>query len=222
MIAGLRTAIPASLSMIPLGLAFGVLVAQSGIDWWWGAVFAAVVFAGSFEFLLLGLVVCGAPLVQIGATALVVNLRHIFYSLTFPLARMGSAAKVYGTFALTDEVWALTATPGAQHWRSSRLLGIQFAVHVAWIGSVALGGVMGASVPPFIIGLDFALPALFVILAIDAYRARPDRTGLLAAVICGVVGVAVGAQSMLLVSVALYVGWALTAFWVRTRKEAHA
>ena len=39
-----------------MGLAFGVLVTHSGLAWWWSTVFAAVVFAGALEFLLIGLV----------------------------------------------------------------------------------------------------------------------------------------------------------------------
>ena len=70
-----------------MGLAFGVLVTRSGLSWWWATIFAAVIFAGSLEFLLLGLVTALAPLGQVAAAAFLVNFRHVFYALSFPLDR---------------------------------------------------------------------------------------------------------------------------------------
>src|SRR6185295_14200515 len=110
--AAFRDSFAVGLACLPMGLAFGVLVAHSTLPWWWASVFATVVFAGSLEFLLLGLVTGGASLVQIALAACLVNARHVFYALTFPLHRVPGLAKVYSTFALTDEAYAL-AKP---HW----------------------------------------------------------------------------------------------------------
>ena len=74
--------------MVPLGVAFGVLVAQAGLAWWWTPVISGLVFAGSLEFLLLSLVIVAAPLATIALTTLLVNSRHVFYCLTFPLQRV--------------------------------------------------------------------------------------------------------------------------------------
>jgi predicted branched-subunit amino acid permease len=41
-------------------------------------VFTAVVYAGSLEFLLVGLAVAGSPLRQVASTTLIANLRHEF------------------------------------------------------------------------------------------------------------------------------------------------
>ena len=57
--AALRDSLAVGLACLPMGLAFGVLVAHSTLPWWWAGVFATVVFAGSLEFLLLGLVTGG-------------------------------------------------------------------------------------------------------------------------------------------------------------------
>ena len=69
-----------------------------------------------------------------------VALRHAFYALSFPLHRVhGGVAKAYSTFALTDEAYALTARPEAQHWSRARILGLQAFVHAFWAGSVTIG-----------------------------------------------------------------------------------
>ena len=64
---------------------------------WWASVFRAVIFAGSFEFLLVCLVATVAPLATIATTAFLVNVRHLFYALSFPLHVRGRAGKVYST-----------------------------------------------------------------------------------------------------------------------------
>ncbi|MFD0392570.1 AzlC family ABC transporter permease [Streptomyces nogalater] len=72
------------LGFLPLGLAFGALATQSGLEWWWAGLSAALVFGGSFEFLLIGLVTASAPLATIAVSASLVNVRHVFYTLSFP------------------------------------------------------------------------------------------------------------------------------------------
>src|SRR4051794_8081705 len=64
---------------LPLGAAFGVLLATSGLQWWWAPVFSVLIYAGSMEFLAIGLVTGGVGLAQVAATTFFVNFRHVFY-----------------------------------------------------------------------------------------------------------------------------------------------
>lgn len=220
--AGVRAAFPALFAAIPLGLAFGVLVAQSPLDWWWAPVFAAVVFAGSLEFLLLGLIVTVAPLATIATTALVVNFRHVFYALSFPLHRVpGRAAKAYSTFALTDEAWALTAVPDAKTWSRWRILALQSSFHLAWVGSVAIGALGGTLIPATIVGLDFALTALFLVLTIDAARVRRSIPIPIVALLCALGAHLVAGEGMLVVAMAAFIAIVLAQYFLKKRR-AHA
>ncbi|WP_431677057.1 AzlC family ABC transporter permease [Kitasatospora sp. KL5] len=161
------------LGMVPLGLAFGVLVTHAGLSWWWASVFTAVIYAGSFEFLLVGLVAAAAPIATVALTALLVNVRHVFYALSFPLHRVkGRGARAYGTFALTDEAYALTSGDRARTWSGRRILWLQAFLQLYWVGGATAGALLGTLVPDGITGLDFALTALFAVLAIDAVRER--------------------------------------------------
>jgi 4-azaleucine resistance transporter AzlC len=188
-----------------MGLAFGVLVTRSGLEWWWATVFASVIFAGSLEFLLLGLVAALAPLGQIAAAAFLVNFRHVFYALSFPLHRVpGVAAKAYSTFALTDEAYAVTARPEAQTWSRGRILWLQAFVHLFWVGSVTIGALGGTMIPPGVRGLDFAVTALFVVLGIDAFRVRRDIPAAVVAVACALVGHVVFGEQMLVAAMAMF------------------
>jgi 4-azaleucine resistance transporter AzlC len=196
------------LACVPMGLAFGVLVSHSGLAWWWATVFATVIFAGSLEFLLLGLVTALAPLAQIGLAAFLVNVRHVFYALSFPLHRVdGRLAKAYSTFALTDEAYALTVRPEAAEWDKVRILWLQAFIQLYWVSSVTLGALAGTLVPDGLVGLDFAVTALFLVLGIDAFRAHGARRDIptpLVAVACALVARVTAGERMLVVAMSLF------------------
>jgi 4-azaleucine resistance transporter AzlC len=174
-LAALRDSGSVGLGLLPLGVAFGVFVTHSGLAWWWATVFTSVIYAGSFEFLLVGLVGTVTPLATIALTAALVNVRHVFYSLSFPLHRIrGRLGKAYGTFAMTDEAYALTTGEQARHWSGGRILWLQGFMHLYWVGGATVGALLGSLIPTSVTGLDFAMTALFAVLALDAVR---DRRG---------------------------------------------
>ena len=51
--AGIADAWPVTLGMVPLGLAFGLLITQVGFAWWWAPIFSFVIYAGSMELSLI-------------------------------------------------------------------------------------------------------------------------------------------------------------------------
>ncbi len=184
----LRLAAPVGLAFLPLGAALGLLVVHAGLAWWWAPVFAAVIYAGSLEFLMVGLAAAGAPVATAALTALIVNSRHIFYALSFPLDRVrGVPGKLYSTYVLSDEAYAVAVSPVAENWTGRQILTVQAALHLTWTVSAAAGGLLGVALPlERLHGLEFALTALFIVLAIDAYRQHPDRLTAVAAVLCAV------------------------------------
>jgi 4-azaleucine resistance transporter AzlC len=209
--AALKDSTAVGLACLPMGLAFGVLVAHSTLPWWWASVFATIVFAGSLEFLLLGLVTSGASLPQVALAALLVNARHVFYALTFPLHRVpGRLAKAYSTFALTDEAYAL-AKP---HWSRGRILTLQALIHVYWVSSVTVGALTGALLPARVTGLGFAVTALFLGLGLDAVRSQRDALTPLVAAACALLAHWLFPREMLVVAMALFTGYVLLRYAV--------
>lgn len=91
-LAALRDSGSVGLGLFPLGIAFGVLVTHAGLAWWCAVAFAGVVYAGSLEFLLIGLVAAMVPVAQIALTAFCVNFRQVCYALSFPLERVPGRA----------------------------------------------------------------------------------------------------------------------------------
>lgn len=169
--AAFRDSASVGFGLVPLGLAFGVIITHSGLSWWWAPVFTSMVYAGSLEFLLVGLVVAVAPLATIATTALLVNVRHVFYALSFPLHRVhGRAARAYSTFSLTDEAYALTTSEQGRMWPGGRILVLQLFLQLYWVGGATIGALLGSLIPDSVKGLDFAMTALFVVLALEALR----------------------------------------------------
>ncbi|MEV7959680.1 AzlC family ABC transporter permease [Streptomyces sp. NPDC058316] len=159
------------LGLLPLGLAFGVLITHAGLPWWCASLFTAVVYAGSFEFLLVNLALAVTPLATVALTAFLVNVRHVFYALSFPLDRVrGRLARTYSTFALTDEAYALTTGEQARSWSGARIVWLQVFMQLYWVGGATAGALLGSVVPNSVTGLDFAMTALFAVLALDAVR----------------------------------------------------
>ncbi|MYS94590.1 azaleucine resistance protein AzlC [Streptomyces chartreusis NRRL 3882] len=119
-----------------------------------------------------------APLASIAVAAFLVRARHVFYALSFPLHRVrGRLARTYSTFALTDEAYALTSTERSRSWSSERILWLQFFMHLYWAGSATAGALLGSLVPDGVTGLDFALTALFVVLAVPQHPDARRRDG---------------------------------------------
>ena len=66
--AGFRASLSAGLGLFPLGLSFGLLVAQAGLSWWVAPALSIFVYAGSMELLLISLITAATPLVTIALT----------------------------------------------------------------------------------------------------------------------------------------------------------
>ena len=82
--AGIRQTLPVGMGLIPLGLAFGLLIAQTGLSWWWAPIFSFVVYAGSMEFLAVGLVMAHTGLLGCAVTSFMVNFPVSYTHLTLP------------------------------------------------------------------------------------------------------------------------------------------
>ncbi len=218
----LELSAPIGLAFIPLGMALGFLVVHAGLAWWWAPVFAAVIYAGSLEFLMVPLAAAGAPLAAVALTTFIVNSRHVFYALSFPLQRVrGFWAKLYSTYTLSDEAYAVGVSPEAQTWTTRPILLMQLAFQLLWVTGAAMGGVIGEALPiERLHGLDFALTALFIVLALDAYRQRPDRATAVSAAVCAALAWLVAPGQMLVCAFAAFTAVLLVRLLLERRADA--
>jgi 4-azaleucine resistance transporter AzlC len=208
--------ISVGVGMFPLGAAFGLLVVQSGLEWWWALVFSALIYAGSMEFLAVGLVVAVTPLPQLALTTFLVNFRHVFYALSFPLHRVhGRAGRLYSMYALTDEAYALTAARPGVPLSSSRILWLQAFCQTYWLAGSVAGALLGSWLAIDLLGLAFTLTALFVVLAMDAVRVERDIPSPVLALLCALAALALAPGQLLIAAMSLFVAALIARFLLR-------
>ncbi len=165
---------PVAMGYVPLGAVFGFLFVQAGGPAWLAITSSVLVYAGAAQFMMVPMLAAGLPLSTIALATLVLNLRHVFYGLSLlnhmPASRL---QRWYSIFALTDETYSvLTALPGPQ--RARRMALVCALNHGWWILGTTVGAILGARGQLGLEGLDFALAALFAVLAVEQWRTRRD------------------------------------------------
>lgn len=198
----LRT-IPVMMGYVFLGFAFGLLLQRAGYHWLWALAASVLVYAGSMQFVLVGLLTQGASLLTIAVTTLVVNSRHIFYGLSFidTFKAMGKRG-LYMVFSLTDETYALlcSTTPGSSPEDTKRLLfNISALDQCYWVCGSVLGALMGNVITFNITGIDFAMTALFTVIVVEQWLTTKNHVPALLGFTCAAIAlVALGPDQFLL------------------------
>lgn len=170
MVQGVRQALPIVLGYIPVGFAYGVLAQKSGLNLMNAVAMSVIVFAGSAQLIGAGLFGAGAGPLTLIITTFIVNLRHLLMSAALAPRLNGWKRWQIALFGyeLTDETFALHTMRMSRHQPS---IAETFAVNVTAQSSWVLGSLAGylaggqiADVRP--IGLDYALPAMFIALLV--------------------------------------------------------
>lgn len=175
----LRQTVPVLCGYLFLGIAFGLLLQQAGYAWPWALLISGIVYAGSMQFVLVGMLGGGfASLLSVALTTLSVNSRHLFYGLSFldTFRKMGKA-RPYMIFSLTDETYSLlcgVAIPPQLDARRVRLW-MSALDHSYWVAGSVAGAALGSVIPFDLTGIDFAMTALFVVIFVDQWRAAQSH-----------------------------------------------
>lgn len=196
-LAGARDQLPLLLGVVPFGLIFGALAVSAGIPALEAQAFSFFIFAGSAQFVAIGLVAGQTPALLIVATILVVNLRHMLYSAALGphVQRLPLRWKVPLAWLLTDEAFATASLRYRQEERQNAhwyFLGTGLMLWAAWQLSTLAGIALGARVPESW-SLDFALPLTFLAILVPQVR---DRPSLAAALVAGVLAVALAGMPL--------------------------
>ena len=107
---GVIDTIPLIIGAIPFGIIYGTLSQSSDLSMYGALALSSIVFAGSSQFVALGLIASGSSIFIIIATTFLINLRHLLYSfsLRHHLSHLPQKWKIPLSFGLTDETFAVT------------------------------------------------------------------------------------------------------------------
>ena len=105
-----------------LGMGFGILAGRAGYGILWVLAMSLLMFAGSMQFVGIGLLQGGASVLITALTTVMVNARHLFYSISM-IGRYKNTGryKPYLIFALTDETYSLLSDGHAPEGENANL-----------------------------------------------------------------------------------------------------
>lgn len=183
--------LPVMAGYVVLGCGFGILVTEAGLGPLWAAAMSLFIFAGSMQFVGISLISGGASLLVTALTTLMVNARHIFYSVSmYDVYRDAGKRKPLLIFTLTDETYSLLCdgkTPAGMAPHAYRLA-VSLFNYGYWVAGSLLGGLLGQVIPFDTTGIDFSMTALFVTVFVEQWTStrehRPALLGVAATVLC--------------------------------------
>lgn len=183
----LKKSLPVAFGYIPMGMAFGLLLQNLGVEWWWATLMGLFIFAGSAQFLAIGLLGAGVPWFEVFTSTLFLNLRHVFYGLSLYKRYKGLGwLKPYAIFGLTDETFSLILTEDFKGNESKGFISwITLINQFWWVLGCTLGALLGKELPLDTKGLEFSLTALFIVLLIDQTQKSRQVIPILMGVIAG-------------------------------------
>ena len=188
----LLSTLPVLTGYLVLGFGFGIVLRAAGGSIVLAAAMSVLIYAGSMQYVAIGLLTGGASLITAALTTLMVNARHIFYGVSMlGKYRAVGARKPYLIFALTDETYSLVCTdalPVPDEQRKAYYLLVSLFNHIYWITGTVLGALVGSLISFNTEGIDFALTALFVTVFWDQWlstkKHAPALIGVGAALAC--------------------------------------
>lgn len=170
--------IPVMTGYLFLGIGFGIIMQQNGFGLGWAAVMSLFIYAGSMQYVGVGLLTGGAGLVTAALATLLVNARHLFYGISMINAYKGTGKKKpYLIFALTDETYSLVSREQLPRGveRNAYFFLVSLFDQCYWVAGTALGSLAGSLIPMNFEGIDFALTALFVTIFVEQWLSSKDH-----------------------------------------------
>ena len=170
--------VPVLMGYLAIGIAFGLMLQEIGYNFIWAFFMSLTIYAGSGQYLGVTLLGTGAALGTVAVMTLLINFRHLVYGLSMLEKFRGMGVrKLYMIFSLTDETYALLASARAPVGVDPKKYYFAIALldHSYWILGSVIGAVAGALLPIDITGIDFAMTALFVVIAVDQWKAYKNH-----------------------------------------------
>jgi len=165
---GIKRALPVIMGYMPVGIALGVMAADSGFSPMQMGLMSLFVYAGSAQFIAVDMLGSGTSAIPIIITTFLVNLRHFLFSASLaPYFREIKQSLIpLISFFITDETFAVSITDAEQRPLSHiYYFSLYITAYSCWVLSTIIGTTLGNLIPDTkALGFDFALPGMFLAL----------------------------------------------------------
>jgi 4-azaleucine resistance transporter AzlC len=190
-LAGMRTIAPIIVAAVPIGLVFGAVAASKGLSPLEATLMSAMVFAGGSQFVAMNIWTHQASWTALGFAAFLVNIRHVLMgaSLGRKLQAFSPLQKYVGVLVMADENWAMSEARARKTTLTpAYYAGLAVPFYLNWVLCSLIGAVLGAFLgDPAAIGLDFAFPAVFIVLVIGFWKGPATGLVLIASAVAAIV-----------------------------------
>lgn len=170
-----KNSIGVMMGYLSLGFAFALLLISNNYPYYIAIIMSIFIYAGALQFAAVSFFNTKMGLLDIAIASFFINIRQSFYGLSL-LKKFANTKpfKSYLIFALTDETYALlTSIPTLKDINKKfYYLFLSAFNHFYWVLGTTLGAIIGTSIEFNSKGIDFSLTALFIVLAIEQYRAQ--------------------------------------------------
>lgn len=197
--------VPVMAGYIVLGMGFGILLRNAGYGVLWAFAMSAFIYAGSMQYVGINLISGGASVVTTILTTIMVNARHLFYSISM-IDKYKNAGKYkpYMIFALTDETYSLLCED--KETDNGYRFFVSLFNHSYWVIGSVLGSLLGAVLPFSTAGIEFSMTALFIASFTEQWITTKDHVPALTGLLCTLVCLALlGSDNFLIPSMLLII-----------------
>lgn len=201
--------IPVFTGFVFLGIAYGILMQSKGFDIIFITLFSLLAYAGSAQFIVIGLFALNIEPLYVFILTFIVNARHIFYGISM-LKKFKNTGKLkyYLIFAMSDESFSIIHTAKIKKNISEKLFMfyITFLNHLYWIAGSLIGAILGNFITFNTQGLEFVLTALFIVILLDAWKDKINRKPALIGIFSSIICLSIlGEQNYMIVAMILIV-----------------
>ncbi len=171
--------VPVLMGYLSIGIVFGWMLSAAGFHPVWSLIMSSAIYAGSGQYLGVQLLAHASPLADAAFLTLVLNFRHLVYGLSMLEKFQGMGwRKLYMIFSLTDETYALLAGVEAPEGVNEKQFYFLIAIldHLYWIAGSIIGAVAGALITINTEGIDFAMTALFLVIAVEQWQSGKSHS----------------------------------------------
>jgi 4-azaleucine resistance transporter AzlC len=167
----IKNSLPVAFAYILLGLTFGVFFSAKGGSSLESLFISLFCFAGAAQFVALEFYSNGFSPLFMFITIFILNLRHVFYGMAFSNVWKGGH-KIYLFMALTDENFGISKMYREHKPNENEWLKIFMLNHAYWIFGCFTGSLFSAHFIQRVVGAEFSLIALFVVIFASAVKKR--------------------------------------------------
>lgn len=165
------------------GMAYGIYMNVSGFNFLYPLSMSLAIFAGSLQFVVVGLLLGPFEPLKVLLITLMLNARHLFYGISMLEMYSGTGLiKPYLIFGMCDETFSINYASGLLGLpddidKKYFMFFVTLLNHIYWTVFSALGGLFGTLVRFDTEGLEFVMTALFVVIFVENWTKEKAHYG---------------------------------------------